>query len=33
VVALRIVNEGPLDEAAEALLAWARRTPQPTCQD
>ena len=31
--ALRIVNEGSLDEAALALLAWARRAPQPTCQD
>jgi ribose 1,5-bisphosphokinase len=31
--ALRILNEGPLDQAAEALLAWARRAPQPTCQD
>ena len=31
--ALRIPNEGRLDDAAEALLAWARRAPQPTCQD
>jgi ribose 1,5-bisphosphokinase len=31
--ALRIANEGRLDEAVEALLAWARGVPQPTCQD
>jgi ribose 1,5-bisphosphokinase len=28
----RIPNEGHLDTAAQALLAWVRRTPQPTRQ-
>lgn len=29
---LRIRNEGHLEDAARALLAWARRAPQPTRQ-
>lgn len=31
--ALRIMNEGNLDEAAQELLAWARRETRTTCQD
>jgi len=31
--ALRIMNEGSLDEAAQALLAWARRESRTTCKD
>lgn len=29
--ALRIINEGSLDQAAQTLLAWVKQATQPTC--